>query len=293
MQTFAYCGIAEPLIIETQPEACQLHGIRFQAVMMAAMTVGTIDDVVAALGKIIEQAWGERNRMGYFAALYRRVTRSVRDGLTQGRFQNPAVLERLDVVFAKRYLDALAEFQSGGTPTRSWALALGACADSSPLILQHLLAGMNAHINLDLGIASAATSPGAQLAGLKPDFDQINAILAEQVGAVESELTAVSPLLGTLAQIGLRTNHAIANFSMEKARQAAWLSAERLAATPPVLLEVTIDGLDLAVSVFGQTVLYPLLLGDELRLIREAECEDVRKVIETLAAADAAGVSAS
>jgi hypothetical protein len=80
---------------------------------------------------------------------------------------------------------------------------------------------------------------------------------------------------------------------MEKAREAAWLSAERLAATPPVLLEVTIDGLDLAVSVFGRTVLYPLLLGDELRLIREAECEDVRKVIETLAAPDAAGVSAS
>jgi hypothetical protein len=126
------------------------------------------------------------------------VSHAVRDGVSSGRFQNGPRMERLDVVFASRYLDALAVHQSGGTPSRCWKLAFDACSDQGRLILQYLLAGMNAHINLDLGVASAQVSPGSQLPGLKTDFDQINDILAAQVGAVESEMAALSPLIKDL-----------------------------------------------------------------------------------------------
>ena len=51
-------------------------------------------------------------------------------------------------------------------------------ATLAPVILQHLLLGINAHINLDLGIAAVETSPGNQLAPLKNDFDMINKLLA-------------------------------------------------------------------------------------------------------------------
>ena len=47
-----------------------------------SMPVNTIDDVVAALDAIIQRAWDEKSRMGYFAALYRRVTLAVRDGVS-------------------------------------------------------------------------------------------------------------------------------------------------------------------------------------------------------------------
>ena len=143
------------------------------------MPVQTIDDVVSALDAIVQQSYDNASRLGYFAALYRRVTCAVRDGITNGRFQNGPLMEKLDVVFASRYLDALATFQSGGTATRSWMLAFRGCDDANLLILQQLLSGMNAHINLDLGIAAAQTCPGDQLPQLKPDFDEINAVLAE------------------------------------------------------------------------------------------------------------------
>lgn len=53
-----------------------------------------------------------------------------------------------------------------------------------PLILQHLLLGINAHINLDLGIAAAQTSPGDDLPDLRNDFVEINRVLVRQVDGI-------------------------------------------------------------------------------------------------------------
>ena len=247
------------------------------------MPVNTVDDVIAALDAIIQRAWDQNSRIGYFAALYRRVTRAVHDGLNREQFENGPLMVRLDVVFATRYLDALAAYQSGGKPSHSWKLAFQACDDDSRLILQHLLAGINAHINLDLGVASAQVSPGDQLPQLKTDFDQINSLLASQVGAVESEMAALSPLIKNLSLIGLKSETTLINFNIGLARDAAWFVAQRLANEPAILHDVTIDGLDLAVSVGGRAILYPPFKGEAVADIRAAEVHDVRKVIEILA----------
>jgi Family of unknown function (DUF5995) len=246
------------------------------------MPVNTIEDVIAALDAIIQRAWDEHSRIGYFAALYRRITRAVRDGLSRGQFQNGALMEQLDVVFATRYLDALAAYQSGRNPSHSWKLAFRACEDDSRLILQHLLAGINAHINLDLGVASAQVSPGSRLPQLKADFDEINLVLSSQVGAVESEMAEVSPLIKNLSLVGLSTETSLINFNIGLARDAAWLIAQRLANEPTVLHEVTIDGIDLAVTLGGRAILNPPFKGDALAAIRAVEVRDVRKVIELL-----------
>ncbi|HEY4962276.1 MAG TPA: DUF5995 family protein [Terriglobales bacterium] len=247
------------------------------------MAVNTIDDVVVALDSIIQRAWDEKSRIGYFAALYRRVTLAVRDGVSSGRFQNGPLMERLDVVFASRYLEALTAYQSGGAPSRSWKLTFVACSDDSRLILQHLLAGMNAHINLDLGVASAQVSPGEQLPQLQTDFDEINDVLAAQVAAVESEMAALSPLVKNLSTVGLSSETTVINFDIGLARNAAWFIAQRLANEPSILHEVTIDGLDLAVSVGGRAILYPPFKAEEVAEILAAEIKDARSVIETLA----------
>jgi len=246
------------------------------------MAVQTIDEVVSALDIIVQQSYDNASRLGYFAALYRRVKCAVRQGIAGGSFQNGPLMEQLDVVFASRYLDALATFQAGGTATRSWMLAFQGCNDADLLILQQLLAGMNAHINLDLGVSAAQVSPGEQLPQLKADFDEINAVLANLVGTVASEIAAVSPLIGDLEKIGLRSETSLVNFDMTAARDGAWLTAQRLASEPSLLHGVTIDGLDLAVSIGGRAILYPPVGGEGLKVIQQAESKDVRLVIETL-----------
>jgi len=246
------------------------------------MNVQTIDDVVAALDAVIQQSYESASRLGYFAALYRRVTCAVRNGISSGSFQNGPLMEQLDVVFASRYLQALATYQAGGIASRSWMLAFQACGNADLLILQQLLSGMNAHINLDLGIAAAQVSPGEQLSQLKPDFNQINVVLASLVGVVASEIATVSPLIGDLEKIGLRSETLLVNFDITAARDAAWLTAEHLANEPAFLHDATIDALDLAVSIEGRAILYPPVGGDCLKLIQQAESKDVRLVIETL-----------
>jgi len=252
------------------------------------MIVQTINDVVSALDTIVEQSYNNASRLGYFAALYRRVTWAVRNGILSSSFQNCPLMEQLDVVFASRYLDALATFQAGRTASRSWMLAFHGCDDADLLILQQLLSGMNAHINLDLGIAAAQVSPGEQLPQLKPDFDEISAVLASLVGTVAEEIAAVSPLIGDLEKIGLRSETAWVNFDITAARNAAWFTAERLAGEPSFLHDVTIDGIDLAVSIEGRAILYPPAGGECLKIIQQAESKDVRQVIETLSQASPA-----
>jgi hypothetical protein len=110
-------------------------------------------------------------------------------------------MERLDVTFANRYLTAYAQFRSGELPSRSWLSAFLATASSEPLVLQHLLIGMNAHIGLDLGIAAARTCPGDALAPLQRDFDRINTVLATLTPVVEAELQRESPGFAALTHI--------------------------------------------------------------------------------------------
>jgi hypothetical protein len=246
------------------------------------MALQTINEVISALDAIIQRSYDDASRLGYFAALYRRVTSAVRDGIAGGSFQNGPLMEQLDVVFASRYLDALDTFQVGGKPTRSWMLAFQGCNNGDLLILQQLLSGMNAHINLDLGVAAAQVSPGEQLPTLKPDFDQINAVLGSLIGTVASEIAVLSPLIGDLEKLGLRSETSLVNFDITGARDAAWLTAERLAIEPAALHGITIDGLDLAISIEGRAILYPPVAGDGLKAIQQAECKDVRQVIGTL-----------
>jgi len=256
------------------------------------MPATNIDEVIATLTGIIDDARANASRLGYFAALYRRVTQSVKDGIAAGRFQNGPLIERLDVTFANRYLDAIAKFQGGGQPTRSWAVAFRATHDPFPLIVQQLLTGINAHINLDLGIATAAVAPGDQLPGIKTDFDQINAVLASLVGTVEKEIAEVSPAIGLLEELGMRTETTIINFDLTKARDLAWFHAQRLAVTPANEMDAVIAEMDLAVAAFGELVAHPGPVIDAvLAPIRLVESDNIRRVIDVLASPAAAATA--
>ena len=84
------------------------------------MSAKTIDEVIEQLDAIIEDTRREGSRLGFFAALYRRVTVEVRKGIAAGRFENGPRMERFDVTFANRYLEALDRFYQGQQPSRCW-----------------------------------------------------------------------------------------------------------------------------------------------------------------------------
>ena len=192
------------------------------------MTETSIDDIIASLEAIITACIAANSRLGYFAALYLKVTKSVKAGIASGQFQDGARMEKLDVVFASRYLDAYGAWKKGDKPTASWAIAFEQAAKSEVLVLQHLLLGMNAHINLDLGIAAVEVCQGQPLAVLQQDFDAINTIISSLTNQVLAELGQVSPLLSLLGLHASNYNSALIQFSIDNARDGAWCFAEDL-----------------------------------------------------------------
>lgn len=245
----------------------------------------TIDDVLHELDFLVASAIEKQSRLGYFAALYRKVTRRVKEGIESGYFENGPRMERLDVVFADRYLEALRLFERGEKPSAAWQVAFEAAGRWRPLILQQLLVGINAHINLDLGIAAATVAPGSELAALRTDFDRINEILFSLVAEVEKAIGAVSPWIALLEKIGGRVGDALIRFSLRIARDEAWRFAEKLAAHAAESWPPEIADKDRETAWLGQEILSPgPILRWGLLLIRMRESSDVRRVIELLAA---------
>jgi hypothetical protein len=248
------------------------------------MPSGSVDEVLEALDAVVDHAVRTGSRVGYFAAMYRTVTAKVKEGIEAGFFDDPQRMARLDVVFADRYLDALAAWQAGRRPTRSWERTFAAGRQWRPLVLQHLLAAVNAHINLDLGIATARTAPGGALPSLRRDFDRINEILGGLVGQVQDTLVAVSPWLGLLDGIGGRNQDEVVRFSLVVARTEAWRFATELAPLAVDQWAGPIRARDARVDRLAGVVLEPGALRAGLFAIRLRESNDVARVIRLLAA---------
>jgi hypothetical protein len=251
---------------------------------MAGSSYGirTIDGALETLDGIIARAIERRSRIGYFAAVYRKVTATVAEGIAAGLFDDGERMKRLDVTFAQRYLSALAAHEGGARPTRSWEIAFGVAGARRPIVLQHLLVAINAHINLDLGIAAATTSPGAALADLRRDFDRINEILASLVAGVLRDLAEVSPWIGLLDWIGGRHDEEVIRFSIEVARAEAWRFATELAPLAPDAWSGPIGARDARVAHLARRILHPGGLTAGLLVIRARERNDVREIIRVL-----------
>jgi hypothetical protein len=207
----------------------------------------------------------------------------VQRGIVNGRFQDGTRMARLDVVFANRYLDAIEAYHAGRPLSRSWRVAFDAASTWPPLVLQHLMLGMNAHIMLDLGVAAAETAPGRALPALERDFAEINRLLGEMVDDVQRRIASVSPWMHVLDTVGLRTDESLCGYCLTKARDVSWGVAERLAPLGGAEREREIALLDAAATALSVPIRAPgpmaraALLGVRLR-----ESADVSQVIDAL-----------
>ncbi len=215
----------------------------------------TIEDVLIELDRIILACKTEESRIGYFAILYRQVTRRVRDGILAGEFEDNPRMETLDVLFAKRFIDAYDDWKTGEVITESWNVAFEASSDSGNLVLQHLFLGINAHINLDLGIAASETVGDQDILGIQNDFNKINLILAELVDGVKTNISTVSPIFGWLVPLAKGRDEMLLNFSIQLARNGAWKYAGEYHADSDK--EFQINDRDQNISNLGRKLISP------------------------------------
>jgi hypothetical protein len=243
--------------------------------------MNTIQDILLRMDQIIEECQSSQSRIGYFAILYRQVTRRIRDGIISGEFDDNLRMEHLDVLFAKRFIDAYQLWKSGQKPTESWKLAFEASKKSNLLVLQHLFLGINAHINLDLGIAVSETMHGGNLKDIQPDFNRINSILSELVDGVKDNISMVSPIFGWLIPLVKGKDEMLLNFSILIARDGAWKYAGEYHLDPDKNFQVT--DRDENISALAQKLIKPgRFLGFLIKIIGIAEWKSVSKTMNQL-----------
>ena len=126
---------------------------------------------------------------GYFPAMYSCVTDRIGETIGQGGFEQGARMDTFACTFASCYT-AVAP---GGAEATVLAGVVGRRRRPGLLIVQHLLLGINAHVNHDLPIAVVAVADTCgDLGSVRHDFDAVNDVLADTLGDVVGRLDRVS-----------------------------------------------------------------------------------------------------
>src|SRR5690242_5193617 len=156
----------------------------------------SIDAVVAAMQERLDRLSPEQEHRRKFLGTYQRTTIAVGKAVRDGVFEDGPWVEDWDVAFANLYLDALDADLGGGRVPRPWRLAFEAPPGLKPL--QHVLLGINAHINYDLPQALLAVISDADFADplvvarRGRDHERIDGVLSGRVAAEDDELGTVS-----------------------------------------------------------------------------------------------------
>lgn len=243
----------------------------------------SIDAVLEELDRIIAECVSERNYLSIFAWVYRRTTAAIKKGVEDGRFLDGARMEKFDVRFARYYIDAYYGYRAGQPVSQSWALTFDA-RNEQLTVLQHLMMGMNAHINLDLGVTAATTRLGNNMAEIEADFMVVNDILNELVNEMQSRISRISPAIFLLDWIGQNNDEKVADFAMRKARGTAWSLACLLEPQDENTRSISIQEADKIAAQLGKILKNPAgrLLRYVLKIVSWLEEKDPEKVLKAL-----------
>ncbi len=243
----------------------------------------SITDVVTQLNNIISWSKQHQSRIGYFAVLYRQMTIAVQKGILNSSFEDGKRMEQLDVNFANRYLQAWEAYTNKQPCSNAWCYVFDACQTKGKVVLQHLLLGINTHINLDLAIAAVETSTGENIHDLKNDFEKINEVIASLSQSTQDSLAKIWWPLKFLTRITNRKHEAVLNFSINAARKASWANALTLAMVQGQAHDDYIKVIDNGVVAIAKRILnpgfWPTIL---LKPVVWMESKEVSKLITTL-----------
>ena len=248
-----------------------------------AIPAKTIDEVLTELDKIIDSTVADNNYLGIFAYVYRRTTAQIKQAIREKEFEDNERMELMDVAFANLYLTAYQKYTSNLSCSESWQTAFDA-GKKNITILQHTMLGMNAHINLDLGIAAATFDPGTSMPSLKNDFMKVNQVLNSLVNEMQDRVARVSRLMILLDRMGKNTDELIINFSMAKAREQAWDLACYLSDLEDAEKQIVIAKKDSRIAAFGEILKSPpgILLKMTIKLIALFEEKNIKTIITKL-----------
>ena len=195
-----------------------------------------------------------------FNDLYLAVTRAVAREAGEDHYEDPAFISRLDVVFADLYFAAVDDDAAGREIPKAWAPLFEKRGTKGIAPLQFAIAGMNAHINHDLAV-SLVDVMGEVGVGFHDDTPQhrdyliVNKTLERVEGEIKARYT--TGIIGDLDKAMGPLDDVLANWSVARARDNAWMTAQTIQALQdePFLLRQFMAGLARNVGFAGRGLL--------------------------------------
>jgi hypothetical protein len=180
------------------------------------------------------------------------VTDRVKTAIAAGRFVDGERMAR----FSRRFVDWYLGPRDGTRPLPAcWKAAGDVAGDSRLLIVQHLLLGINAHVNHDLPqVVVELAGDGTPLEQLRPDFDAINELLAETQPGILHDLDHVSRWTQLAVSLG---GGRMFNVSLNRARDQAWQTAVRIDPLDTDARSRDVAELDRLVSILSYLITRP------------------------------------
>ncbi len=250
--------------------------------LLAALTdrrIETIVDVIATM-QAIDRALPDEDGLKWFNLLYLMVTEEISLDIDRHEWVDERWLERLDVVFARLYFDAIELWLvDRDRCPRAWEPLFDRRYHAGIARVQFGMAGMNAHINRDLAVAVQQACEDRGLSpkrgtAQKADFDRVNKVLEEvEIRAMRRMATG---LIGQLAEGLGRAGEVFAMWNVRTARDAAWTNGEVLWSmrSLPELGAQYLSVLDRMAGLAGRGLLLPTELwfsADALRSMLDRE----------------------
>jgi hypothetical protein len=188
----------------------------------------TVEEVVEALVGLEAHFIAQRDRRGVFATGYLEITRAIQRHMEGGGFEDREWTTRYTVRFANLYRVALLDYEDRA-PSRvpkAWRIAFDAARADVGLVIQHLILGVNAHINHDLAVALCDVGIDPERDRRYADHARVNQVLEGATAAMKHRVAALyAPVLHRLDRMAGRIDDDVTNFSIPKAREHAWAFA--------------------------------------------------------------------
>jgi hypothetical protein len=221
----------------------------------------TTDDVRTGLTTLEQHFLSTGDRRGVFLTAYRTITAAVEAQCAAGGFRDNAWVEQYLIAFGTLYRDALVADVAGDAARvpKAWRLAFDAARQRRGWVIQHLILGVNAHINHDLALALLTAGIDPDRATRYADHTAVNAVLERATPALKAQVSALwAPILTRLDQTAGTLDDEVIAFSIPKARDHAWAMAVAIDATRGSVGEQMVRStLDEQAAVVARLVLAP------------------------------------
>lgn len=191
----------------------------------------SVNDVIKNLEMFENYCIQNDDLRGVFATAYLHISRSINKNLLEEKFRNNSWVRKYLVRFGDLYRIALVDYENGNVSRvpKSWKISFQTAKNREGLIIQHLLLGINAHINHDLAIALFDVKIDPDRNDKYVDHVLINQILEKATDGLKQEVAnKYAPILRRLDQSVGSIDEKITNFSIPKAREHAWTFAGAL-----------------------------------------------------------------